>query len=159
MNIIFWGLFLILLGISLVCKAVFGWDLPILKVAFGCLLIYWGVQVLFNTPRLSLFSRKKYGTFVYSTVFGSNTVDLSKMTFDRPTHITSNTAFGSTEIILDKDIPTEINVASFAATVDLPQADLKMVNSQQYITRHGSSKPYLILMINATFGTVIVKTR
>ncbi len=164
MNAIFWGFFLILLGVSLVLKAAFGWDLPILKVAFGCLLIFWGAQMIFNFPTPSWEPSKKTGVAFnskgYNTVFGKQTVDLSSIKLGQhPTYINTNTVFGTTEILLDRDIPTEINVSTVFSTVDLPQKDLEMVNSRQYITKNGDRRPHLVLTINAAFGTVLVKTR
>ena len=42
----FWGSILILLGISVVLKAVFHINLPIFRLAFAAFLIYCGVKVL-----------------------------------------------------------------------------------------------------------------
>lgn len=119
--------------------------------------------MIFSFPTPSWAASKKYGIACtgkgYSTLFGKQIVDLSSIKLsDRPTYFTTNTAFGSTEIILDKNIPTEINVSSAFSTIDLPQKDLEMVNSKHFFTKNGDRKAHLVLTINAIFGTVLLKT-
>lgn len=163
MNILIWGLFLIVLGVSFIIKALFGWDIPIFKVALGIALIYWGIQVLFDTQRPFCTINRKYNANSsckgYSTVFGSQTINLSEIRLSqKPTYLQSNTVFGTTEIILDKDIPTELIINATFGTVELPKSGLEMVDSRRYVTPSGDKKPHLILTINCTFGTVLIKT-
>lgn len=42
----FWGIILILLGISIILKGAFNIYLPVIRILFGCILIYWGGELL-----------------------------------------------------------------------------------------------------------------
>ena len=44
----FFGGLLILLGVALLLKEIFKWDIPIFKIILGILLIYWGLTLLFK---------------------------------------------------------------------------------------------------------------
>jgi hypothetical protein len=44
----FLGSLLILLGVALLLKEIFKWDIPIFKIAISIFLIYWGLTLLFN---------------------------------------------------------------------------------------------------------------
>ncbi len=59
---LFWGLIVILIGISIIVKAVFKIDIPVFRMVFAFLLIYWGVKIMFG----DVFSRKSEGTVVFN---------------------------------------------------------------------------------------------
>ena len=44
----FFGGLLILLGVALLLKEIFKWDIPIFKIAISIFLIYWGLTLLFH---------------------------------------------------------------------------------------------------------------
>ncbi len=164
MGFLVWGLFLIALGASFIFNALFGWNIPVFKVALGLLFLYWGFQILFDSPQCTI---KKTIAGVststtykgYSTIFGKSTIDISRIAIPSDTlHIESRTVCGSTEIIIDPSIPTEINVSNTFATINLPLSHLTMVNKHRYATNASMQPPILILNIYAAFGTVEVKT-
>lgn len=43
---LFWGLILVLLGLSVILKSVFHINIPLIKILLAILLIYWGITLL-----------------------------------------------------------------------------------------------------------------
>src|SRR5260221_11993184 len=86
---VFWGVIVILVGLSIILKAVFGIHIPFLPIIFGLIIIYWGVRIL--TGGVFSFSRSNSAVFSeahinyddtqgdYNIVFGSGVIDLFKM--------------------------------------------------------------------------------
>jgi predicted membrane protein len=64
---LFWGLVLILIGLSLIIKIVFNIDFPIFKILFAFLFIYIGIKVLvgrnfsLRRPKLILETNTVFG--------------------------------------------------------------------------------------------------
>ena len=166
MSSLVWGIFVVLIGLSIIAKAVFGLDVPIIKIALGCFFIYVGLNIMLDTPwglistvrTHSYWKHNKAGH--YNTVFGSQTIDLS--TAQYPTHpvkMKINTVFGDSKVILNKEIPTQIKVNSTSSTVNLPHDDLELMANGVYEMGASQHKPLLLLTINASFATVTVETK
>ena len=166
MSSLVWGVFVVMIGLSIIAKAVFGLDIPVIKIALGCFFIYLGLNIMLDTPSITFGTGrfqsriKHYKETGYTNVFGSETIDLSTAQYPAcPVKIKVNTAFGNTKIILNKDIPTQIKVNAVSSTVNMPHDELELVANHVYGMGDSQQKPLLLLVINATFATVTVETR
>jgi len=56
-NELFFGILIILFGVSLILKSIFNINIPLLKIFFGIVLIYWGITLLMPESKLQLFKR------------------------------------------------------------------------------------------------------
>ena len=89
---VFWGVVVLLIGISIIAQAVFKINLPVFKIVFGLILLYAGFKVLAgafgfkSTPKqesASVFSSQRVSVdqfrdnVEYSSVFGSQEVDFT----------------------------------------------------------------------------------
>ena len=120
---IFWGAFLLLLGIALIIKVVFQVEFPVFKVVVGIFLVLIGLKVLFGRtvfpshhfePEETIFSErtyenpesgKEYTVLFAKGVYDFTNVDLSKESF----HTKISTVFGGTQIIVPRDVPVRIS--------------------------------------------------
>jgi len=166
MSSFFWGSILVLLGLQLIVQALLGINLPLLRVAFACLIIYWGLTLLtgqWDSPLQMYYSHKnvKYtntsATDSYNTVFGSQYIDLSDTSIDNPQTMTVNASFGNAKVTLNPDVPTRINANATFGTVKLPDGSSVNNTSYVYYTHSTSYKPVLIINANTTFGTITFK--
>ena len=143
---IFWGAFLLLLGIALIIKVVFQVDFPVFKVLVGIFLILLGIKVLFGRfiipshhfePEETIFSErtyddpesgKEYTVLFAKGVYDFTNVDLSKGSF----HTKISTIFGGTQIIVPRDVPVKITADAVFAGAELPDGNTAVFGSSVY---------------------------
>ena len=81
---LFWGVLLVLIGISVIVKTVLKIDVPIFKIVFALVLIYFGLKLLFGTSHKTkdtiIFNNSKMTISAksdeYNVIFGSGEIDL-----------------------------------------------------------------------------------
>jgi len=162
---LFWGVLLILLGISIVIKAVFKIDIPVVKIVFAMLLIYWGLKILFGFNFKShssgniIFEESKLkaskSKSEYNIVFGSGEIDLSEIDIsEKNAYAEVNIVFGSGNIYINPSIPALIRVSSVFAETKLPGKTINFFGDYIYKTENYSQdKPHLYLKLDVVFGS------
>jgi len=165
---LFWGIVLIIIGLSLIIKVVFHIEFPIMKVLFAFFFIYlgirilvgnWGNHVFHSGPNDIVFGEAK---FVHeqivpkeqSVIFGSGTIDFRKINMNAlPAEIEINTVFGGCEVLINRDLPVKIKVDAAMAGVSLPNDNTTVFGSAFYQSANYDEKlPYLFIKANAVFG-------
>ena len=162
MNNLFWGVLVLLFGLSIIFKAIFGFTFPIMKPLLGAFFIYLGIMMIFNIRHGAHFTRWgdshvkiSHPARQYSVVFGNGTIDLSQMEMPKkPIRVKLNTVFGQSDITLNKKIPTRIRLNSIFSEAQLPYEDLEQTGSDSY--QMGDEKALLNLEINVVFGKTVV---
>lgn len=167
MGTLFWGSLLILIGLQLLVSAIFGIDLPLLRLAFGAWIVYLGISLLYGTMPWRTYvyhwstksASKTYtkDSSSHSVVFGTQHLNFSDLDFTVQTEKAISTVFGTTYITLDPTIPTLINASATFGTVIFPNDTQLSSGSESYNNYSNSDIPILILNINAVFGTVIIR--
>jgi hypothetical protein len=172
---LFWGILLIVLGMSLIIRIVFNVDFPIFKIFIAFVLIYFGIKILFgsfgtkinfhrNDEKEILFGERDFHDFEengeYSTVFGKSSFDFRGYDLRGQTRrLKISTVFGGTDIKLNKELPAKIRVESAFAGADLPNGNAAVFGSTVYETPgFNSDQPHLDLKLEVVFGGVSVKT-
>jgi len=171
---LFWGAFILLLGVALIIKVVFQIEFPIFKVALGILLVLLGIKVLFGRfvipsrhfdPEETIFSERTYHNpdpdKEYTVLFGKGVydftdVDLSKGSFN--TKI--STVFGGTQIIIPRDAPVRISADAVFAGAELPDGHTAVFGSTVYESDSWTSDSASInIKVDVVFGGVQVIRR
>ena len=160
----FWGIFLIVIGLTIVVKVVFGINIPLMRIILALLLIYIGVSILLggscarkSSPDVIFNeSRIKVGepAAKYDIVFGKGEIDLTALKV-KPgiTRIKVNTVFGSGTIKLRSDQPVKIKLSSAFAGAKLP--DKNLVSFGEYTYRSpglDEGRDYLYIEASVVFG-------
>jgi hypothetical protein len=164
---LFWGTLLILAGSQLLINTIFGINLPLLRIVFGCLIIYLGLCLACDVKpwRSSTYrwEKKQYQQSYsndqssYSVTFATQFFDFSDLDPATQTEKTTNTLFGTTYITLDRTMPMLINTNATFANIILPdKTQIKHGESKPFRNYFDSRAPLLILNVNAVFGTVII---
>jgi predicted membrane protein len=159
---IFWGSILILLGISVIIRIVFNIHVPLVRIVFALILIYFGVRVLIggswcrstcNTNTV-LFSEVKTeftkDSNEYNIIFGKGSVSFTDSALAANNRkIKVNTIFSAGEIKINPALPAIITVNSAFAGAKMPDGTIISFGKYIYKTK-GFSENSPALRIDAT---------
>jgi predicted membrane protein len=169
---LFWGLLLIILGLSLVFRIVFNIDFPLLKIVIAFVFIFIGLRLLFGSFGIvhirggehdTVFSEKRFGDFEsgkeYNVVFGKGVYDFRDMDLQGSVKkVRLNTVFGGAEVRLPKDLPVRIKVDAAFAGANLPNGNTAVFGNTYYESPNfDPSGAFLDLKIDVVFGGVDVR--
>ncbi len=164
----FWGVLLIVIGLSIIFKVVFG--VSILRVAIAIAFILLGIRILIGKPTLSrnesdsdvLFSNRIYTEFPttnteYSTVFSKSVYNFGDAAIptDKILKLEFNTVFGDSQIILPEGLPVRIKGEAVFGAVKLPNGNAAAFGSADYVSEHDSALSHFVqIEANAVFGNI-----
>jgi len=176
---LFWASLLIIFGFSMLLGALFGINIPVFRIFSGIFLVYLGIQLIANWPahkervaqpiyfgrRSIIIEPAMFQTERpprYAVLFGTAYLDFSKIEEVNPeicpVEMEVNTIFGSTKIILNKNIPTRvISSASFGTTTFPDDTEINFGN-YTYRIKDGENAQ-LILRTSTAFGKLEIATR
>ena len=170
---LFWGLLLVVLGLSLIFKIVFKIDFPLFKIFIAFLLIFFGVKMLFGSfhgnaietkDNEVLFGEKRFSNLEghrdYSVVFGKGTYDFRDYDLKgNKQFINISIVFGASVVKLNKDMPVKIQVESAFAGANLPNGNSAAFGSTTYTSPDfNPEKPHLEIKLEVVFGGCEVRT-
>lgn len=159
---IFWGSILIIFGLSVLIKAIFGIDLPLIRIIFGGLLIYLGFSMITSWnkyPHCAKNTRTIWFSNISSTPdvikseyrvsFSSIRIDLRSVPLDQlPSKILIDAHCSSVVLITNSNVPTIINIDARFASTKLPNNDTVAVGNTVYMTHEQNVKPVLEISVN-----------
>lgn len=161
---VFWGVFLIILGISIVIKVVFNINVPLVRILFSFFLIYLGIRILMGgfgvekPKNMVLFDNQELkparAADNYNIVFGRGMIDLSNIPMGQGvTKIEVNTVFAEGIIKTNPAVPTVIIVNSVFAGARLPDGNVATFGKYTYKSAGFKEAPnYLEIEANVVFG-------
>lgn len=166
------GIFLLVAGSVVLLNILFGFNLPLFRIFFGVMLIFWGIKMVFgnhcrfegragisksdneNSVVFSSgnFSPKSVSELQqkYSTVFGSTVLDLTSLSANEAdlsvNEIEINVVFGEMKVLIPENTNIQVESNAVAGSVNLPAAPT-------------NPKKTLNLKVNAVFGAVNIKRK
>ena len=167
----FWGVIIILFGISILLREVFHVHIPFMKIIFGLFLIYLGVRVIAggrwkdraNNTAVFSESEMHYDPHHddYDIVFGSGTIDLFKM--DMPVQkrkIEVSVVFGNGTVIINDSIPMKIEMNSvFGASILEDKRINALGKTYNTTSAYREGQPYVLLETNVVFGKLTIESK
>lgn len=167
----FWGILLIVIGVSLILKIIFHIDFPIFKIVVAFVLIYLGVRILIGpsfkvcskhkTENTVVFGNTRFENFEmnkeYNVVFGKGEYDFSNFTLDSVvvTRLDMHTVFGNSRLILPPLLPVKIEIDAAFSGVTLPNGNTASFGNSVYTSKYfDESKPYLHIKADVVFGSM-----
>ena len=167
---VFWGVIIILFGLSILLREVFHVHIPFVKIVFGLMLIYWGVRMITGgvwnrSSNSTVFSEAEMQYDAkhddYDIVFGSGTIDLFKM--ELPTQnrkVEVSVVFGSGTVIINDSIPMKIEMNSvLGASVMEDKQTSAMGKTYNTTSAYKEGQPYVLLETNVVFGRLVLKSK
>lgn len=171
---LFWGAFLLLLGIALVIKVVFNVDFPVFKVLVGIFLILLGMKVLFGRfivspdnfdPEETVFNERVYdhpeSGKEYTVLFARGVYDYTNVDLSQGTVRSKISAvFGGCQIIIPRDKPVRVKADAVFAGAELPDGNTAVFGSSVYESDSWSEDSVGIdIKVDVVFGGVQVIRR
>lgn len=163
----FWGIVLILLGLSLIIKVIFNINLPIFRIGFAVLIIYVGIKILvggrlccfdnnfpvFNDTSVEL---KDLKNNEYNVIFGKGVIDLSKASIqDKKIDIKINTVFGEGIVKINPELPIKIFVNSAFAEARMPDGNRISFGNYTYTSKtFKEDAKHLKINASVVFGSL-----
>lgn len=163
------GIIIILVGLSMLFNGI-----PFFRIAFGLLLLFWGVSVIVggfghrwhfwkHEPYNAVFSESTFTgnekSKEYNVVFGKGTFDLRDIYIDSTTkEIRIHTVFGGCEILINKSTPYRISANSAFAGAEMPNGNTTAMGAVTY--ESPSFKPdsaFLDIHADIVFGGLKIR--
>jgi hypothetical protein len=161
------GILLILFGLSILLKTLFGIDLPIFRFLLAGALIYAGISLL-SASKKSCSTQKKSIFFSDGTIklshidpsciaigFGKGIIDCSTVRADS-IPLTISITCGAGVLKINKDTPVKIIINTCLANVDLPTNDTVALGSYTYFSHDQMIKPMLIIDATVVLGSLTI---
>ena len=165
---LFWGVMLVLFGASMILRAVFNLDIPIFRIVFALVIIYFGIKLLvgrqafkgegnFSMFRNSDVTMSESGG-EYNVVFGQSNIDLSHIDISESSKkVNVDVVFGSGNLLIDPQIPTKLKISTVFADCKLPHRNINFFGDSNYKTpAFVEGENYLLLNIDVVFGNVVI---
>jgi predicted membrane protein len=168
---VFWGVLIILFGLSIILREIFHINFPFMRVIFGILLIFWGIRVLsgsswknkgdssamFTSANMNYDDSKKE----YNIIFGRGNIDLFKSEVpDKTKKLEVNVIFGNGNLILNDSIPTRVEMNSVFGTVRAENERTGGFGSSTYTTSSfQQGQAHLEIEANAVFGNINIENK
>lgn len=164
----FWGIVLIVLGLLLVIKHIFNIDLPVGRIFFSLLLIFFGIMVLtgsggHKTPNTAVFSESSFDfddeAGEYSVVFGKGTLDLSGIHLQEDKKVKVAAVFGEANVRVDKETNYVIQSNVAFGSVNFPGKHPNQGFGSSVFRAPGldENKPRIIIKTDAVFGSINIQ--
>lgn len=167
-NSMMWGISLIILGLLLIIKTIFGITIPVVRVAIGALFMYAGITLITGIGSYSS-KQTRYIMFKqetvrihqpyrsYNVLFGNGVIDLSIVPIKKYTQVDINVLFGLCVVKLSAQTPTKIHAESFLGGLQLPDESVLNWGKKRYIFTGNGSHPLLEVNAKAVFGNLVME--
>jgi predicted membrane protein len=167
-NGIFWGGFLIILGLLAIVKAVFHLNISMFRIGFALLIIAIGLSMLVTRPRFHggnntvLFGNRQLFLAEqdeYNVIFGQGLIDLSAVNNEpRTRQLEINVVFGEGVIKINPDLPMTIKVSSVFAGAELPDGNRVTMGDYTYRTpNYTEHNGGIRVKANVIFGNLVFR--
>ena len=165
---LFWGAIVVLIGITIILNGVLGIRIPIIRIVFGLLLIYWGVTLLigarFGRSGTAVFSDaevKATSAGKQDIIFGRGVIDLTGIVLrEGINRYEVNTVFGASVIKVDRSMPVKVVASAAFAGVKLPDGgNVAFGESTWRSPNLKEDSTYLLVKTDVVFGGTEVVTK
>jgi len=172
---IFWGILLILIGLTVIIRVIFNIHFPIFRVLIAFVFILIGIKILFgsnfkgNNQQFYTNSNVKEADIVfnegnyegiehdeYNVVFGKAEYNLAETAnINQTRQVTYTVVFGSATIRLNPELPVKIKSETVFSNIKMPDNSSSAFGTSYYTSpKFDENGPYLLINIEAVFSGV-----
>lgn len=167
---LFWGLLIILIGVSIIINHVFKVDFPLFKVIIALVIIYFGVTMLLGSfnfksgssgDQSSVFTSQNYAPDLidrseeYNCLFGSSKIDLRNTNFEEKNiELEVNAVFGSVKLYLPENVKVRIKASSAFGSVRSKDHQQDGIGDQEFSEGSRTGDVEITVKASAVFGSV-----
>ena len=169
---IFWGVFLVALGVWIMVRRYVPVNIPIVRIIFAVVFVYVGVRILITGPGMGIRDRN---TIVfsdthmnwssssrgndYNIIFSNGSVDLSDLTASGGNvYKEVNVVFGSGTLRINPAVPMEIDMTGVFGTIRSPNGNSTSFRDTRYTTpAYKAGEAAVRIKATAVFGTLNIE--
>lgn len=164
----FWGLLLIVWGVTVVISVLFRIDIPVGRIVVAFILIYLGIRMLtgwggFEKSNNTSFFRNETvkinpSAQEYNVIFGRREFDLTETAPSKEfLPIKIQTIFGSGVVKLNPTQPVKVHVNSCFADALTPEGNHINFGNYTYVSSNfKEGQPYLAVEATVAFGSLAI---
>ncbi len=165
---LFWGLVIVLAGLSIILNVAFGLKIPFFRILFGLVLIYIGVSMLIGTRvrvrthNTTVFDEStmevtKAGE--YNVIFSRSVIDLTRLELKPGRNkVEVNTVFGAAVLKVDPATPVRLRASAAFAGARMPDGNtLSFGDYKWHSDSLNDSTPFLDIEASVVFGSLEIK--
>lgn len=160
---IFWGIVLIVLGVTVILNMALHIHIPIFRVLLALLLVYLGVivisggfkpkqvksDVIFSDATVTGVNDSKE----MNVIFGRGVLDLTDPATFKPGRVEYNVIFSGGVININKNLPVRIRLDSAFAGARMPDGNIVSFGNSDFLTpSFKDEKEGLVIHANVVFG-------
>lgn len=164
---VFWGIVVVLVGISIIAQAVFKVNIPIFKVGIALVLIYFGIRMLSSTFGLSTSNIMSDQHIVvdhlkqensFDVLMGNQEIDLTQIELSGgPYVVNCGVILGATTILLPKRAQIDIASSVVLGSVKDPGGKEYTPGNDHQAYGDGLSNTKIRLQLNVVLGSAEIK--
>ncbi len=169
---LFWGIVLILFGLSIVIRIVFNIDVPVFKLLVAFFFIWLGLRIMmgdrgffhFKTTRNDvIFNENSFKEFnnenkEYNVIFGKAIYDFRNTEIKEKKKIHLSAVFGGAEIKLKRGTAYRIVTESVFGGIKLPNGNTSVFGTSKYQSDNfNADLPHLFIKVEVVFGGIEVQ--
>ncbi len=169
----FWGIVLILIGLSIIFRIAFG--ISLFRIIIAVIIIAIGIRILVGHHGTFAFRTNKndvvFGDHTYTeapkedseynTIFSSAVYDFRNVTFEnnKPINVKVNTIFGKSVIRINRDTPVRIKADAVFGGATMPNGNSVAFGTNYHTSENYSdSTSYLYIKADVVFGAVEIRS-
>jgi hypothetical protein len=167
---LFWGLVIVLAGLSVILNVAFGLKIPFFRILFGLVLIYIGISLVIgtrvrvrthNTTAFDESTMEVTKAGEYNVLFSRSVIDLTRVELKPGRNkVEVNTVFGSAVIKIDPATPMRLHASAAFAGAHMP--DGNTLSFGDYNWQSDSLRdtiPFLDVEVSVVFGALEIQNR
>ena len=162
---LFWGIVIMLLGLSVIVRVVFHIHIPIFQIIIGLIIIYIGLSIMLHSFGMKGVWHKEKAVFneatvkdtagkEYNSIFGKLNIDLSTVDISKGSVKKEiNTVFGASFIKISSKMAVKIIANAVFGGVRLPDGGTAAFGTYVYKSpSYDEKKNSLVIELNTVFG-------
>ncbi len=164
----FWGILIVLFGLSIIFREVFHINFPVFRLLFGLMIIYFGARVIAGGfmkqgKHSTIFGNANMqyspGEYDYNIIFGNGNIDLSNYKLESGARkLEVSIVFGNGVVKLPPNIPAKVEVSAAFASAITPDKNMSALGKTTYTTPgFNESEPYLSIEADVVFGKMVIE--
>ena len=173
---LFWGILLVLFGVSLIFKTIFHIDLHLGRIFFAAVVILFGISMLTGRHTFGRHISRNGDEYTsvfndgpgtsgeierqYNILFGREIIDLRDWDPEKdPLNVEVNTIFASAELLLPGDAVATVKGTTVFGSTRFPDGDTAAFGDRTYRQQGNRTGQSLYVETNTVFGSLLVLKR
>ncbi len=160
---LFWGILILLIGLSIVLKYAFHIEIPLVRIFLGIIIILIGLRLIIGQTvktGITHTEGKKYFHLSGNSdvIFSSATIDLTRIKEGQKLPAEISVVFGSAVVIIPDSINLEVFSTTVFGTTVLPDRSYAGFGEDRYLIKNDPGGTNHRIQVTTVFGKLMFET-